>query len=572
MRVVAALLWLRWREARHALGLGGRRDALERLSRAVGAVLPAVVVLFTAPGMLAVGAGGFVLGRAMADAGTAHLGEGLATFALRVGLLFWVLVLLVTPVVRSARGGDDERRFLLLPVGHGALHRARVLARAADPWTLLVLPGLAALPAGLAAGGAPVAALLAAAAGAALAGFVLAWGHCASVAVAALFRDRRRAEWVLVGAAALFAAGATFLGFVDDGRDGRRVSIRATVEEGGGAHENLDTMLPGDARWFPSELWLRALADGVGGARGAAATAVAMLVALAVVPYLAGGRLQRRLFEQPATSGTRRRGARVREPAVPRVPGLAPAVVAVAWAEVRSALRTVRGKTGVYLNAPILACLFLLVRLRFAPEMAESFRSVLGIWAASASCAITLVSLQPILVNPFASLGAGWVLEMLAPLGPRDLVRGKIAAAAALWGLATVPCLALALLMLPSGPPLLWLALVPAGAALFALLVPAGIALGAVLPKQADLNRLGKAGNPHGLASLAGTLGAFAATGAVSAAWFLPWLLWRSPAISLAASTALAGVAAAIGWLTARAAESLVARRSENLTLVATRT
>ena len=105
--------------------------------------------------------------------------------------------------------------------------------------------------------------------------------------------------------------------------------------------------------------------------------------------------------------------------------------------------------------------------------------------------------------------------------------------------------------------------------AVFFLLAPCGAILSALLPKTMDIGRIGQAGKPHPAASFLGVLCILAGAMPAAALVLGALLLFESPALALLLVALWAGVAAALSLPFFRLAESLLARRRENLALVA---
>ena len=130
-------------------------------------------------------------------------------------------------------------------------------------------------------------------------------------------------------------------------------------------------------------------------------------------------------------------------------------------------------------------------------------------------------------------------------------------------------CFVPAVVVAPGGSLFLWLAVPVGGVAVFFILAPCGAILSTLLPKTMDLNRLGQAGKPHPGASLLGMLCMLVGAGPVLALGAAALFLLHSPAAAFLMVAGWAGVAAVISIPLYRVAEGLLARRRENLALVA---
>jgi hypothetical protein len=275
-----------------------------------------------------------------------------------------------------------------------------------------------------------------------------------------------------------------------------------------------------------------------------------------------------RLLESPETGGGRRGK---RSPTrVTRLPGFSPTVSAVALTQVRSGLRTVRGKMAVYINFIMLGMSYVFIFRNFDWDDAEFPAGTgVGMAVALAGFVISQLSLQPILFNQFAIDKAGLTLQWLTPISTRALTRGKMLASALLIGISSFLCLLVGLALDRGGSLWLWLALLPACASSYLILGPLAIWLSAVLPKTADLNRMGRPGNPHAMAGLVGVL--------LTPLTLLPALVFAAaglfllggPPAALAATLGWTLIAALISIPLQRLAERAVADRAENLLLVA---
>jgi hypothetical protein len=238
---------------------------------------------------------------------------------------------------------------------------------------------------------------------------------------------------------------------------------------------------------------------------------------------------------------------------------------AVATVQVRTTLRTVRGRTGLIM-APLLAAFFV---ISFSRPAGRHSLDLLGSPLAI-TVVVVLVSLQSLTAlssNQFASDGRGLPLLFLQPLAVRTLVRGKALGIGAL----QLACMLLAMLPVAVlGPPAnlsFWLAAIPGGLAALALLAPVSAASSALFPKQVDLSRWGRASNPHATAAVVNFLASGLAVAplvvaevVVSGLLHRPWL---APLL-MAGWLLVAGVAAV---LVLPLVERIVGGRRENLAL-----
>ncbi len=559
---VRAFVWFRWRVLVNTLHGSRRRDRLERLarigalvSRVFGAVL--MIVPVTALSVLGL-VGGIVVGSGTVPAAPVLL-------ALRGMLLGALALLILVPMGRAAHGGaTGEVRFLLLPIRRGMLHLVEVVAGLGDPWVAIFIPPQLLFPLGLALAGRGAPAAIAALAGLVHLAVLAAVASTLTFSMQWLFKDRRRAETVtIVAVVALSSLGMVSL-FVDDwigGSAGEPEAGRITVER-------FNRSLPAWTRVMPSELYGAALGSALERRWGWSAAALLALALEATLLYRASTFAHERALTVPETSRARRRRATGSARAL-RIPGLSPGAVAVAGAHLRVVLRSVRGKLAVYPVGPmILVSGWALggIVARKAPLLgAVPLDGHLVLWFGAL---IAILSLQPVLFNQFAADRGGLTLQLLAPLSERDLVLGKAVASAALIGITLALVLVAAIVLAPHGSPLLWVAALAGCAALSITLVPVATILSVLFPKPADLNRMGKAGNPHGLASFLGfvlTIGLATPAALLGAIG----LLFLGPLGALALNLAWALVGGVSAWLLFRGAARLVDARRESLALAA---
>ena len=554
-RLLRAMAWLRWRLTLNGLRGGVRRDGLERFSRIAGLV----AVLFVAIAIVPVAA---FFGGLAAWGGWKVAGEpdaiGPVFDVFKAFLAFALVAVLAGPIVRLSQGTQNLARLLLLPLPRRWFHLAEVASWLVDPFVLLVAPALALFPLGLLAGGRPGAAAVAALASALFLLVLAALGATLGFAVQLWFRDRRRGELLTV--VAILGIGlVAFLPsyWTQDRRRpaGERREVRVARSSG----------WPAWTQPLPNVLWARAAAGAAAGKPRDLAIGLGGLATGAALLFAASGVACGRLLDTPAGGGARgraREAGRLR-----RIPGLTPAASAVAWTQARTWLRTVRGRLNAFFP-PLTVLLF--------GRLLDDFSGHWLVQAAGSPVLLlgaaffSLLGLQPLMANGFASDRSGLALQFLAPIDDRGLVAGKSAGFGivylASFGLSGV----LALAFGDGGRAGFWLAATCTAAGAFLLVSPAAIAVSALFPRTADLNKLNAAGNPNllgaTLLSLASTT-AFGvpATAAAAAAWTM-----RSSTAAAAVAAAFLLVAAAAHRPLLRLAARAVGRRRENLALVAT--
>lgn len=554
IRILRAFVWLRTRLFINAFRKARGRDELERISRGVQALIPILLLVLMVPGMILLAVGAFFGGRHLANPDVIHRQ---VLILLRGILAIVTIALFIAPLARTLhRAGSGLERLVLLPIPRALLHLMEVASNLFDPWMLAIIPAVMTLPVGMFFGGAPTMALLTFIAGAAL---ILCLGAMGTFIISLLnlaLRNRRRGELVALIVLALFTLGG--------------LAPMAL----GPAHEKPEKsshINPAVFRWakvLPSEIYARGLIAETQGRLGEGAWFTLGLAAVGGGFYGLSWLTFRRLLETPAGGGGRRGGNR--QPLrLWRLPGLSPAASAVAAAEVRLTLRTVRGKTAVYFTPASVALLGIVSGYMARQSAMEEPLLFRGPGLAVFGTLMALLSFQPFQMNQFAGDRAGLTLQFLVPLSERDLVRGKAAGIALLWSITEVLCLAAAGLAAPGGSLDLLLAIGLAGAGALIGLTPTAAALSALFPKPADPGRLGKEGNPHGAASLLGGLSTFVLLAIPLVPAFLISVFLKSPLLALAITAGWTVVVILISILFLGPVAALVARRRENLGLVA---
>jgi hypothetical protein len=278
------------------------------------------------------------------------------------------------------------------------------------------------------------------------------------------------------------------------------------------------------------------------------AVPLAELAAMALLAQAAGFAAYRRVLDMPVSLGMRRAGSfgglwdRV-------VPGLTPAASAVAFTQLRLALRTPRGRATMV--SPLLMPLVLgAVAARRGGMSIPGIEGEPGLALAAIGVFASVLALMPIAMNQFAIDRAGFTRQMLSPITIRELLTGKAIGNLLIAAIPASLCFVLAGLVFRGSHPLLWLSLIFAVVATYALLAPAAAALSAIFPKTVDLNSIGNNSNAHQAAGLLGML-AFAASAApplllamlalkiLHRPDFVPLLLFGWTVVALAVSSLL---------------------------------
>lgn len=504
-RIFRAFLWMRWRVLVNSLERTGARDTLERFSVAIDKLGPIMALILLIPSSIAL----FVIGI------TAGFGAATGSWIVPMELVRYFLLLglaltVVGPIVLPTRDGGNVVRLLLLPIPRVALYIAQVSAALADPWIALMVPVLVGVPIGLAVGVQFTAAAIALVAGAALLLFVLCLTSLASSIIHLLLRDRRRGDIVMLVLVLVLPLMGILPQFLmrAERQDGRKLT---RAERNALPPSRVELALVRIAPYVPSETYRHAVLDG----RQSPIDAVKPIAALGVMALAiatAGFAAFRRVLDMPVSLGTRTAGAfgglwdRV-------IPGLSPAASAVAFTQLRLALRTPRGRATI--GSPLLMPLVLagLAYKRGGTLPIPFLSTTTGLPLATFGCFAAVLALMPLAMNQFAIDKAGFTRQMLAPLSIRDLLVGKAVGNALIAAVPGVFCFVLPWLMLGGGNAALWAAMPLALISSYLLLAPVAAALSAVFPKVVDLNSIGTNGNAHQAAGLLGML-AFAASAA----------------------------------------------------------
>lgn len=567
IRLIATFAWLRWRVLLNRLKGGRRRDVPETLSRIAGVVLPAFVVLLSLGTAVLLGLLAFMSGGRV---GAGTLDADAVLLVARSLLLLITLLLLVVPLAGWSHGeGSRQERLLLLPVRRPVLHAVEVLAGLGDPWYAFALPALFLFPAGLARSGRWTSALLALVAGIGMTAVLATLGSLVSFLLGWLGRNRRRSEVFLLAFFLLISLAGFVPVFLSGGLEQRARQLGAEVgSEPPATLDDFDRSLPAWSRALPSELYGRSLGDDLAGRHAAAWAGAAALLVEAAALYALSSAAHRRLLESAGTGRARRTSGAVRVGR--RLPWLSAEASAVAAVQLRTALRSVRGRLAVLLPGPMLALLGLLSRRLTAGLPAGDLLGVHGDALLGAGILFSLLALQPFSLNQFASDGEGLALTLLAPVSDADLVRGKAVGCGMVLGVSVAICLAGALLVAPGGSPLAWIGVLLSGAGTALLIAPFAALLSALFPVRADLSKTGPGGNPHGLALLAGTLMTAGASFPPALVLAIGYHLFGRPALTLALLAAWSVLCASIGLpLLLGTATRRLGPRRENLLLVA---
>jgi hypothetical protein len=290
---------------------------------------------------------------------------------------------------------------------------------------------------------------------------------------------------------------------------------------------------------------------------------LAELGALALLAQAAGFAAYRRVLDMPVSLGMRRAGS-LGGLWDRSLPGLSAGASAVAFTQLRLALRTPRGRATMV--SPLLMPLVLGVVLSRRGHLAiPGAEGEQGLALAAIGAFASVLALLPIAMNQFAIDRAGFTRQMLSPLSIRELLAGKAVGNALIAAIPASISFLLAAVIFRGSQPLLWLGLIFAVAATYSLLAPVAAALSAIFPKAVDLNSIGNSSNAHQAAGLLGML-AFAVSAAPAVALTLVALnVLHRPALVPAFLFVWASVALGISQILFVPVRGLVARRCETL-------
>lgn len=559
LRVLRALCWLRWRTLVNTLDRSGRRDLLERFSRTIESLGPILVAVLAVPAFLAAAALGAFAGASLV---TGRLPE--LWGAVRVALVALLVVAVTVPLV--APGGRQlagMRRLLLLPISRAVLYVTETFAALADPWTAMAVPLVLAVPIGVAWSGGLLPGVTTLIPGLLFVLVLIGAVSLSSTTLQLVARNRRRAELVtLIAMLMLPMIGVLPSIMSPEVRRGRQRQLPAAERRRAPAR-----LLPAWTQISPTEMYASAASLGAERRYREAALPVLGLVTWAAALHGATWLLFRRLYDSPMSAGGRS-SADAGDVRLARIPGLSPAAAAIAMAQVRLVLRSVRGRTCL-LGPLLLFAVFgalTLSRGDLGPMAVLTDRG--GIGLALFVAFFSLVSMHPIVVNQFAVDGAGLTLEFLQPISGRDLLRGKAVGGALVSFAPAAVAVLLARVVFDGGTWGQWAALAFGSIATYALVAPLAATMSLAFPRAVNFNSMGRSSNPHQLATLITLMAsAFAAAPAFGLAVLAAFM--GRPNLAALFVGLWAAVAVAAGWWLLLLVDRLLEQRRENLLFVA---
>ena len=563
IRILRAFAWMRWRILMNSLERTGARDAVERFSVAIEQLGPILAAVLMIPSAVFLAGAGAYSGWAMAGGEM----QPLPFEALRYLLMAASALTIIGPFLLPAAERTNAVRLLLLPIPRGTLYAAQAGTALADPWLLLLLPIVIAVPLGLLAGGAPTAAAVVLGAGTVLMLVLVGLTSIVSSLIHLVVRNRRRGELM----ALILILVLPLVGIVPGllaGEQNQRARARGpNIERRGTPPVWLQTLERQVPLVVPSEMYVRGTRLAAGGDFAASARPFGSLLLSAAALQALGMFLFGRVLDSSGTTGARRGSASGRGWS-PRLPGLSAGTSAVAVAQVRLALRTPRGRS-ILLSPLVVFVLFGAMMWRSGTGMELGFIELeSGVGLAAFTSFVCLVSILPIAMNQFAVDGAGLTLELLSPLDHGDLLRGKAVGNALVAGAPALICIVAAAGLFPGGELSLWLSVPLALLAVYLLVAPAAAAVSAIFPRAVDMNSIGRGSNAHGAAGLLG-LAAFAIAGAPC--MLLVLLATRvldRPSLAPVLLGAWCGVCVLLAWALFIPARAAFSARRENLSLI----
>jgi hypothetical protein len=561
-RPVKALLWLHWRLFLNSLQTRKHRGELEGISRLLDAIVPILVGILLIPVMFASAVAGLAGGYFL----TASTGaERAVVFLVGIVLLVPTVWVFVRPFGLVAHGKVERGELLrLLPIPRSLLRHVELLRALLDPLFLVFAPGLLTLPLGALLRGHPGIALIALLTDVLFLALLACAASLLALVAQLLLRDRRRGELV----ALIFLTVISVLGFLPqlfvhdkagEQRLERSVQQREQRDGGPPTLEELPIFL----RVAPS-FWAGEALQASASNRPIRATLPLVSLALVTLAaYGASAALHRRLLDTPAVSSAGRTVSL--DTTSPRVPLVSGPVAAVALVQLRTFLRTVRGKMAIVVS-PLMGVMMVAIFSRRSGDVPAFFAT--SLFAPSLVVFICVSSLGSLSSNQFAAAGRGLILELLLPLGERAMLRGRALATTILAAISLALGL-LPVMVLSGGVSLATaLAFYLTGLAVTIGLAPFAALLSGIFPKAADLASIGQSGKPHGAAGflslLATPLVALPPAGCFAVALLVfqqPWLAPALVAVWLALVTLVA-----VNLLTL--VERAVSARKENLALV----
>jgi hypothetical protein len=560
-----AFAWLRFRMFVNSLEQTGSRDMLERISLAAEKLGPILAGVLLIPSALALAAAGVASGYAIAKGDASSV----LAQAPRFVLIVVPLLCVAGPLLLPSADRSNPVRMLLLPINRSTLYVAQSAAALGDVWILLMLPLVGGIPLGLAACGAPGAALFALATGVVLVATVIGISSTTTSLLHLAFRDRRRGELLALLFLLLIPLASIVPNLLAAGSHTRGADRRNTAHPGTIPVPTwLNTSTRAALSFYPTELYTRATQAAARREMAPAVRSVGALAATAIVLHLVGIYVFGRVLESPGSTGSRRQ-VQTHAAWERRLPWLSTGGSAVALAQLRLGLRTPRGRAIMLAPIPVVFG-FAVLNSQNIPKLNLGGTSGdIGLFAGCFASFICMQSMLPIAFNQFAIDKAGLTRALLSPLSDRDYLAGKAVGNAMVVFLPAMICIAASFVILPGSHAIAsWLGIPIALLSVYLLAAPAAAVLSAMFPRAVDLNSIGRGSNPHGLAGLLGFF-TFIAAGATSAAIALAATRWFGrPLLTLGLLMAWCAITFLISRGLFAIARRIFATRRENLAML----
>jgi hypothetical protein len=557
LRTFGAFVWLRWRVFINALERTTARDTLERFSVAtekLGPIITLVLLIPSATGLFLVGiTGGFGLGEPS---------WRIPVALVRYFLLFATVLTIFGPIVLPSRDAGNVVRFLLLPIPRLSLYIAQMAGAFADPWILLTTPVIVGVPIGAAIGGHPIIAAFTLAAGLALLLLVVGLTSLTSTVIHLLLRNRRRGDFVMLFVVLILPLIGLLPAMLGSDRVFHARDRRQVHQVRDDSPSLVQRAAHGAFRLSPSELHHSVGVESAVNPR-AALLPLGGLAVSAFVVQLVGFVAFKRMLDMPVSLGTRR-GSALGGLWGRRIPGLSASASAVAFTQLRLAMRTPRGRS--ILAGPLL--IFIAFSVMIYRSGGISFPGLpidSGLSLATFGCFVCLFSILPLAMNQFAIDKAGFTRYMLSPLTIHELLQGKAVGNALIAGGPAVCCFVVPAFVFRGGSLAMWLALLFSVIATYTLVAPAAAALSAIFPRTVDLNSIGHASNAHQGAALLGLLSFVGAAAPCAVLVIVATRLFEQPSLAPVFVFAWCAVAFVIAHLAFGPVRRLVASRCEAL-------
>ena len=432
-----------------------------------------------------------------------------------------------------------------------------------DPWNLLMVPLLAAFAAGLAAGGQPLAALVALVAGILFIVVIIGLSSLATSVLHLLVRDRRRGELIALLFIIVIPAASMLPAMLTQGSRRHREPASRHFVLPAWATTGVSRALS----VAPSHLYLAASRDATAHDFDRAATRLGLLAAFGLVLHGLGAAAFKRVLDSPGSSGARRAAA-MNTTWSRRIPGLSTGASAVALAHLRLALRTPRGRS-ILLSPLMMFLIFGALMYRGSGTMdfgAMHFQG--GPSLAMFASAMSLLAVLPIAMNQFAVDRSGLTMALLSPLTDAELLTGKAVGNALIVVAPCVLVMVASFLLFRGGSVPIWSTIPIALVSIYLLVAPVAAIASAMFPRVVDLNSIGRGSNAHGAAGLIGLLSFVVSAAPTALLALLALKVLHRPMLAPLFAAAWCVVAYAISRLMFAAARRVFQSRRENLALL----